>query len=151
MVQFGKKRIKVAKSAIVGSRSRKKKIHGHQFTWGSLYVTVIVVRNKPVEPSSNTGQVCISQRENHHHHVAPSSQISLTLSRHPSLVLRPLLPAGLQEYIPELLYVGSCWSSCLCLSMWRGPQEYITYESVLTSPAVSHMSGSSNFDSFRDE
>ena len=49
----------------------------------------------------------------------------------------------------EPLYVGSSWSSCLCSSMWRGPQEYITYELVLTSPAVSRMSGSSNFDSFR--
>ena len=43
----------------------------------------------------------------------------------------------------ELLYVGSSWASCLCSSMWRGPQEYITYELVPTSPAVSRMSGSS--------
>ena len=50
----------------------------------------------------------------------------------------------------ELLYVGSSWSSCLCSSMWRGPLEYITYELAPTSPAVSRMSGSSNFDSFRD-
>ena len=50
----------------------------------------------------------------------------------------------------ELLYVGSSWSSCLCSSMWRGPQEYITYELVSTSPAASCMSGLSNFDSFRD-
>ena len=28
----------------------------------------------------------------------------------------------------ELLCVCSSWSSCLCSSMWRGPQEYITYE-----------------------
>ena len=47
----------------------------------------------------------------------------------------------------ELLYVGP---SCLCLSMWRGPQEYVTYEFVPTSPAVPRMSGSSNLDSFRD-
>ena len=39
----------------------------------------------------------------------------------------------------ELLYVGSSWSSCLCTSMIRGPQEYITYELVSTSPAVSCM------------
>ena len=32
---------------------------------------------------------------------------------------------------------------CLCSSMWRGPQEYITYEFVFTSPAVSRKSGSS--------
>ena len=34
--------------------------------------------------------------------------------------------------------------------MWKGPQEYIAYEFVLTSPAVSRMSGSFNLDSFRD-
>ena len=31
-----------------------------------------------------------------------------------------------------------------------GPSEYITYELVPASPAVSCMSGSSNLDSFRD-
>ena len=41
----------------------------------------------------------------------------------------------------ELLYVGPCWTSCL--SMWRGSQEYVTYELVPTSPAVSCISGSS--------
>ena len=50
----------------------------------------------------------------------------------------------------QLLCVGSSYPSCLCTSMWRGPQEYITYELVSTSPAVPCMSGSSNFDSFRD-
>ena len=50
----------------------------------------------------------------------------------------------------ELLYVGSSWSSCLCSSMWRSPQEYITYEFILTSPAVSRVSGSSNLDNFHD-
>ena len=50
----------------------------------------------------------------------------------------------------ELLCVGSSRSSCLCTSMWRGLQEYITYELVPTSPAVSFKSGSSDFDSFRD-
>ena len=34
----------------------------------------------------------------------------------------------------ELLYIGSSWSSCLCSSMWKGPQEYIAYEFVLNSP-----------------
>ena len=51
----------------------------------------------------------------------------------------------------ELLYVDSSWSSCLCSSMWRSPQEHVTYEFVPTSPAVSHMSGSSHLDSFRIE
>ena len=50
----------------------------------------------------------------------------------------------------ELLYVGSSWSSCLCSSMRRGPQENIPYELFPTSPAVFRRSGSSNFDSFRD-
>ena len=50
----------------------------------------------------------------------------------------------------ELLYVGSSWSSCLCTSMWRGPQEYITYELASTSSEVSRKSGSSNFYCFRD-
>ena len=50
----------------------------------------------------------------------------------------------------ELLYVISSWSSCLCTSMWRGPQEYITYELNPISPAVSRMSVSSNLDSFCD-
>ena len=44
--------------------------------------------------------------------------------------------------------LGSSWSPYLCLSMWRGLPEYITSELVPTSPAVSCMSGSSNFDSF---
>ena len=50
----------------------------------------------------------------------------------------------------ELLYVGSSLSFCLCSSIWRGPQDFISYELVLNSPAGSRMSGSSNFDSFRD-
>ena len=50
----------------------------------------------------------------------------------------------------ELLHIGSSWSFCLCSSICRGPKEYIAYEYVLMSPAVSHMSRSSNFDSFRD-
>ena len=32
----------------------------------------------------------------------------------------------------------------------KGPEEYVTYELVPASPAVSYMSGSSNLDSFRD-
>ena len=48
----------------------------------------------------------------------------------------------------ELLYVCLSWMSRLCSSLRRGPQEYITYELVPTSLAVSRMSGLSNFDSF---
>ena len=50
----------------------------------------------------------------------------------------------------ELLYVGPSWTSCLCSSMWRGPLEYVTYEFISTSLAVSRMSGLSNLDSFHD-
>ena len=79
-----------------------------------------------------------------------SCRIFLTLSRHPSLLsIASGRSSGIHP-VMYLLYVGSCWLSCFCLSMWRGQQEYITYEFVLTSSAVSHMSGSSNFDSFRD-
>ena len=47
-------------------------------------------------------------------------------------------------------YVSSCWSSYFCTSICGGPQEYIAYELVLASPAVSRVSGSSNLYSFRD-
>ena len=68
-----------------------------------------------------------------------------------SIVHRPREGFQATSYIgTELLYIGSSWSSNLCSSMWRGPLEYIAYEFALTSPVVSHMSGSSNLDSFRD-
>ena len=54
------------------------------------------------------------------------------------------------RFYTELLFVGSSSSCSLCLANWRGPLEYITYELVPTSAAVSRMSGSSNFDSFWD-
>ena len=50
----------------------------------------------------------------------------------------------------EMLYIASSWSSCLWLSMWWGPLEYIAFEFVLSSPEVFRISGSSNFDSFCD-
>ena len=70
----------------------------------------------------------------------------------PSLATPPyclLLPVGLQDNIPYR-HRAAVWSSCLCTSMWWGPQEYIIYELVPISPAVSRSSGSFNFDSFRD-
>ena len=66
---------------------------------------------------------------------------------------RPSLPVGNKATFcigTYLLYIGFSWFSCLCSSMWRSPQEYIADEFVLTSTAESGMSGSSNFDSFRD-
>ena len=84
------------------------------------------------------------------HHVVLSAQIILTLSRH--LFLLSFASGRSSRLYPEisteLLYIGSSRSSWFCLSMWRGSQEYITYEFILTFPAVSHMSGLSNFDSF---
>ena len=65
----------------------------------------------------------------------------------------PLLLRGIQSYIlywVRAVVYRSEWSSCLCSSMWWGSQEYVAYEFVLTSPAVSCMSGSSNLVSFHD-
>ncbi len=47
-------------------------------------------------------------------------------------------------------FYSSRWSSYFCTSICGGPQEYIAYELVLASPAVSRVSGSSNLYSFRD-
>ena len=79
---------------------------------------------------------------------AISTNISDPLS--PPLTIFHCFQQVLRATPYRLLYVGSSWSSCLCTSMWRDPQEYLTYELVPTSPAVSCISGLSNFDSFRD-
>ena len=50
----------------------------------------------------------------------------------------------------ELLYRDSSMLSYIFPSMWRGTLENIAYEFVLTSPAVSCMSGSSNLYRFHD-
>ena len=49
----------------------------------------------------------------------------------------PIVHCFQQVILPLLIHV-------------KGRQEYIPYELVPTSLAVSHMSGSSNFDSFCD-
>ena len=82
----------------------------------------------------------------HHHHVVPPARISPTLSRHFSLSFIRVTSCVLTQ----LLYVSSGWSSCFCLAICGGPQEYITFELVLASPAVSCVSGSSNLYSFHD-
>ena len=73
--------------------------------------------------------------------------------------LSPLLPIihrlwlvfrARSHFLTELFNVCSSWSSWFCLAICGGPQEYITYELVLASPAVSCMSGSASLDSFRD-
>ena len=71
----------------------------------------------------------------------------------PARLYRPLLPGGLQGYIlyrhRAVVYKFSLVVLPLLVHV-KGPQEYVTYEFILTSPAVSRMSGSSNVDSFRD-
>ena len=90
--------------------------------------------------------ICIYIYIYHHHHVVPLTWISLTLSRHSSLLsITPSRSSKATFCVhAELLYVNS--SS----SVWRDPSENITYEFVLTSPEVSHRSCSSNMDGFRD-
>ena len=84
----------------------------------------------------------------YHHHVVLPAQISLTLSC--PLSLSSIAPRMSSRIYPVSVKSCSSWSSCLCSPMWRGPQEYVTYKFVITSPAVSHMSCSSNLDSFCD-
>ena len=50
-----------------------------------------------------------------------------------------------RHHLTELLYISSSWSS-----VWRGPEENVTYEFVLNSPIMSNMSCSSHLDGFRD-
>ena len=79
---------------------------------------------------------------NLHQHVLLIALISLVLYRPPISIFhhsRQVLHAT-SCIGTQLLYIGSCWSSCPCLCMWGSPQEYITYVFVLTSPAVSRMS-----------
>ena len=73
--------------------------------------------------------------------------------------LSPLLPIvhrlwqvfrATSRILTQLLNVCSSWSSCFCPAICAGPLEYIPYELVPASPAVSRMSGLSNLDSFRD-
>ena len=60
------------------------------------------------------------------------------------------VPRTTSRIFTQLLNVYSCWSSCFCAAMCGGPYEYISYEFVPASPAVSCISGSSNLNSFRD-
>ena len=50
----------------------------------------------------------------------------------------------------ELLCIGFSWSSNLSSSMCNGPLVNITDKFALTSPAVFHMSCSSNLDNYGD-
>ena len=65
------------------------------------------------------------------------------LSHHPLPIVhrfRQVLRAT-PRILTEQLYVVSSWSPWFCLSIWRSPLEYIIYELVPASPAVSCMSG----------
>ena len=79
-------------------------------------------------------------------YLAISTDISDPLSPPLPIVhrFRQVLSATFRIYT-ELLYLCSSWSPYFCSAMWKGPQEYITYELVPTSPIVLRMSGSSNF------
>ena len=67
---------------------------------------------------------------------AISTDISDLLSPHLPIVhcFRQILKVT-SRIGTKRLYICSSWTSCLCTSMWRGPQEYITYMLVPTSPA----------------
>ena len=69
-----------------------------------------------------------------HHHVALSARVFLTFSRHnPLSSIAFSRSSGLSAQ--SWLYVASSWTSCLCSSMWRGPQEYISSLLLQQCPA----------------
>ena len=87
----------------------------------------------------------------HHHQVVLLARISLTLSQPVSIVHRSRQVLKTTSCIDtELWYIDSSVSSSLCSFVYRGLLEFITYQFLLTSPAVTRMSGSSNLGSFRD-
>ena len=77
--------------------------------------------------------------------------ISQTLSNHPSLSsIASGRSQGYNLYRHRAVVCRSLLVVLVCSSKWGGSQEYVTYEFVPTSSAVSCMSGSSNFDISRD-
>ena len=101
----------------------------HYFSWTVLYICTILL----VESSSSSSWCC-----------ATSTDIPDPLS--------PLLPIfhrlwqvfrATSHILTYLLNVCLSRSSCFCRAICGGPFEYITYELVPASPAVSCMSGSS--------
>ena len=91
----------------------------------------------------------VIHHHHHHHHVVRPARISLTLSLHVSL---SFIASGRSSGLHPVSSHSGCssWSSCFWLLICGGPQEYITYDLVLASPAVSGMSGSSCMNSFCD-
>ena len=86
----------------------------------------------------------------HHHHVVPPARISLTISHHFSL---SFIASGRSSGLHPVSSHSCCKFGLVVLlllgHMW-GPLEYITYELLLASPAISGVSGSSNMYIFRD-
>ena len=77
----------------------------------------------------------------HHHLVVPLAGISLNLCHHFSL---SFITSGRSSGLHPVS------SHSCCMYVRAGPQEYVTYELVPASQAVSCVSGSSNLDSFDD-
>ena len=80
----------------------------------------------------------------------PPAWIFLTLSHYFSLLL---ITYGRSSGLHPISSQSCCmyvWAGCPAFAQAYvgGPQEYITYELIPASPAVSCMSGSSNLDSF---
>ena len=95
--------------------------------------------NQQWASTSDTIWLIIIIMSRHQHRYLSPSLTTLPIVHYFWLVLR-----ASSLIFTELLNVGSSWSPCLCSAMCRGPQEYITYELVPTSPAVSRISRSSN-------
>ena len=88
----------------------------------------------------------------HHHNVMLLASIPLTISGyHSQLSIAPGRSFQATSCIGmELLYIGSSCLSNNCSSMLGDPT-IVNNEFVLTSPAVSCMSSSSNFGGFRND
>ena len=118
---------------------------------------IIVYKSKKKKNNKTTKSFIIFERKlTFYKSSSSSSRAACTDIPDPLAPLFPVVPRLWQVFratsriLAELLYVCSSWSSCFCSAIGGGPSEYITYELVPASPAVSCMSGSSNLDSFRD-
>ena len=85
----------------------------------------------------------IYHHHHHHHHIALVARISLILSRHSSLSFIALGRSSGQHPVSS----HSCWMYVRAgrPAFARPCVGYISYEFISASPAVSCMSGSSNF------
>ena len=102
---------------------------------------------EPLYPSPNTLTTCweiIIMSRHQHGYTWPSPA---------TLLYRPSLPVGLPGYILYRHRAVVCRFSLVVLPLlvhMKCPLEYVTYEFVPTSPAVSCMSSLSNLDSLCD-